>query len=249
MKTSARNQVLIVADAHLPLDDRSGGAQERAAFLALLQRHRETTGLLVLLGDIFDFWYEWRHVVPKRAVPILMEVHSMVRAGVPVHYFAGNHDFRLAGFLSEEVGIALHLDHWTTHIDGKRYYFHHGDGMAASDAAYRRLRSLFRNPVAQNLFGAVVHPDLAIELGRSTSDKGRRRHERAPEREPDPEEYRARARSILRSGQDVVAFGHSHMAEITRWEEGLYLNPGAFVEDRRFAVVQDGEPRLETFVP
>jgi len=247
MDTSPEHCVLIVADAHLPLDNRAGGNEARAAFQGLLRQYRGRAQLLVLLGDVFDFWYEWRHVVPKRAFGILADLRDLVESGVETHYFAGNHDFRLAGFLRNEIGLTLHMDEWKVELDGRRYWFHHGDGLAASDVNYRRMRRVFRSRWAQVLFGSLVHPDLAMGLGRVTSDEGRRKTRRRESLWPPVEEYHAAAQRVLKSGYDVVVFGHTHVAETLELDGGIYHNPGAFYIEQRYGLIEGGLPRSEVW--
>jgi UDP-2,3-diacylglucosamine hydrolase len=248
MKTSPDRRALIVADAHLPLDDRSGGEAQRQAFLELVDHHAGRLGLVVLLGDLFDFWYEWRHVVPKRAFRILARMRELVLDGVEVHYFAGNHDFRLAGFLRDDVGLTLHMDSWTPELDGRRYWMHHGDGLAASDVNYRRMKRVFRSRLAQGLFGGILHPDLAMGLGRGTSEKGRRRHaKRGGTIWPPESEYIEAARGILRQGHDVAVFGHTHGPLDRELEEGHVHNPGAFFRDGHYSVIEGGLPQREVW--
>lgn len=247
MKTDPSKRVVIVADAHLPLDDRKGGLEQRNSFLSLIKSTRSTTTCYVLLGDIFDFWFEWKHVVPKRAYPILTELQAIVDSGVPVHYFAGNHDFHLKGFLAREIGLTLHMNEWTANIDGRNYFFHHGDGFAPSDRNYRLLKQVFRSGIAQKLFGTFVHPDWAMHLGRTTSDKGRKRHDSGQRREPGLEEYLVAVDDILKKGHDVVVFGHTHDQQDVERPGGHYHNPGPFLSEQRYSVIDGGLPRNEVW--
>lgn len=247
MNTSSEQRVVILADAHLPLDDRPGGAEQRNSFLRLIEATAPTTACYVLLGDIFDFWFEWKHVVPKHAFPLLFKLREITRRGTPVHYFAGNHDFHLRGFLRDEVGLTLHMDEWVADFDGRRYYFHHGDGLAASDVRYRRMKSVFRSRWAQWLFGTLVHPDLAMQIGRRTSDEGRRLDREEKRHIPDETEYLAAADRILSQGHDVVVIGHTHIAGNHLRPGGVYHNPGPFLEDRRYSVIEGDLPRSEVW--
>jgi len=248
METSNDKRVLIIADAHLPLDDRPGGAEQRKAFLELIRHHRGQLGTLVLLGDVFDFWYEWKHVVPKRAFAILSELRQIVDSGVPVHYFAGNHDFRIHDFLSNDIGLILHMDEWQVELDGRKYWFHHGDGLAKSDVNYRRMKSLFRNRVAQFLFGVLVHPDFAMGLGRTTSDGGRKKTELRREIwPPEPEYIEAAKRILAKTGRDIVVIGHTHIANTVKLDNGFYHNPGPFYQERRYSFIAGELPQSEVW--
>ncbi|HEB83946.1 MAG TPA: UDP-2,3-diacylglucosamine diphosphatase [Bacteroidetes bacterium] len=243
--TSPRHRALIVADAHLPLDGRPGGEEELAAFRDLLRATRKDTALVILLGDIFDFWFEWSHVIPKRAVPLLYDLHDFVRDGVEVHFFAGNHDFRLHGFLDAELGFRLHMDAWTPTIDGRRVFIHHGDGMDATDRRYLIMKRLFRDPAAQRTFSLTLHPDLAMQIGRMTSSLGRRRQSGYPDGKKPDGPYIERAEEILRRGYDLVIFGHTHHARLRQLADGWYHNPGPFLRERRYSVIEGDLPRGE----
>ena len=247
MDTSQERRVLIIADAHLPLDNRSGGKEEREAFQALIRHYRGSLQRLILLGDVFDFWYEWRHVIPKRAFRILADLRNLVESGVETHYFAGNHDFRLAGLLRDDIGLKIHMDEWRVELDGRRYWFHHGDGLAASDSKYRTMKRVFRNPVAQTLFGTILHPDLAMGLGRETSDQGRKKNQRRETVWPPLEEYHAAAQRVLKSGEDVVVIGHTHVEETVELNGGVFHNPGSFYDERRYSLIEGGLPHSEVW--
>lgn len=247
MESNPKNRLLIVADAHLPLDNRRGGEQQTERFIKLLKQEKTKTSTLVLLGDIFDFWYEWDHVIPKRAFPVLLLLHQFVLDGISVHYFAGNHDFRIKGFLETEIGLSVHMNQWETTVDGKRVYFHHGDGMAASDSSYRKMKRVFRSRWAQNLFKIFVHPDFAMQLGRRTSDGGRHLHNSGKKKHPLELEYVECAQSLARKGFDIIVFGHTHMQASIPLEGGVFFNPGPFLEQHRFGILEDGVPRSEVF--
>lgn len=234
--------VLVIADAHLPLDDRRGADAELNAMLALIEQHRPGLSALVLLGDTFDFWFEWRFVIPTRAFPLLALLHRLRQEGVEVHIFAGNHDFYLGRALREQVGATLHPDEWVVNLGDQRYYFHHGDGFAASDVGYRRLKAVLRNKMAQEAFRTIIHPDLAMGIGRIASAAGGEKL--STEQGPDVlyPEYVTAARRILRQGHDVVMIGHMHQAVDETLPEGRFINPGPFLAERRYGLIEGVEP-------
>ncbi|MDP8207127.1 MAG: UDP-2,3-diacylglucosamine diphosphatase [Candidatus Electryonea clarkiae] len=239
-QTSPNSRVLIIGDAHLPLDKQEGGAASIEHFRQLIKYYKDSLTLLVLLGDIFDFWYEWRHVIPKRATGLLYDLHDIALKGVPIHYFAGNHDFKLTGYLEKEIGMKIHLDEWITEIDGKRIFFHHGDGFAAGDINYRRMKKVFRNPIAQFLFGTILHPDLSMILGRISSNAGVHNRKNYVDRNPPIEEYHKAAGKILAGNIDVVIFGHTHRTEHIEFEQGIYHNPGPFQKKMNYSLIENG---------
>ncbi len=245
MQTSNENRVLILADAHVPLDGRPGADAELARMTRLVNSYRESLGMLILLGDTFDFWFEWVHTVPKRAFPFLTALHELTRDGIPVHMFAGNHDFKLGQFLRDFVGVETHLDEWTTTIDNRRYYFHHGDGFAASDVNYRKMKAVFRNPISQALFGTVVHPDLAMQVGKWASGLGGEKSRTEDGQLPIWNEYEETAAEILRKGYDIVVAGHMHQAFLTELPDGHFFNPGPYMHEHRYGLIEGDLPRSE----
>ncbi|MBS1261767.1 MAG: UDP-2,3-diacylglucosamine hydrolase [Calditrichaeota bacterium] len=247
MQTSPERRALIIADAHLPLDGRSGAGHKFARLIELLDHYRDTLALLILLGDTFDFWYEWGQVVPKRAFPLLAKLRALVDDGIPVHIFAGNHDFKLDSFLHDEVGAEIHMDGWRITLDGRRYYFHHGDGFAASDRNYHRMKGVFRNATVQALFGGVLHPDLAMKVGRFVSRFGEEKARTLDAIQPPYPEYEDTARRLLENGNDVVVIGHLHIPFTTKLEQGVFLNPGPFLEMNRYGLIEGDLPRSEVW--
>ncbi|MBD3165765.1 hypothetical protein GF324_04145 [bacterium] len=245
--TAPDRQILLLGDAHLPLDGRDGAEEDITLFRKLLRDERPRTSVLLLMGDVFDFWFEWKQVVPKRAMPLLYDLHDMIREGIEVHYFAGNHDFLIRGFLGDVVGMRLHQEEWDAEIDGRRTRLHHGDGMAQSDHGYRAMKRVFRHPVSQALFQTLVHPDLALNLGKWASDAGRRNTYKKYDGHLRPDhEYLAMARRILQGGYDMVIFGHTHQQKLLRCDDGWYHNPGPFLTFRQYSVIAGGLPEGRT---
>ncbi|MBZ0264724.1 UDP-2,3-diacylglucosamine diphosphatase [bacterium] len=248
IKTSSHRQVLLVADAHLPLDNRPGASDNLSSFYNLMKTEGAVSQCIMLLGDIFDFWYEWEHVIPKRAFRLLSLLEHFSSEGKEVHYFAGNHDFKLAGFLQNTIGLSLHMDSWSSTIDGRKVYFHHGDGMAESDTGYRKLKAVMRSRLAQIAFGRVVHPDLAMSIGKLASQTGRSRYEHLPEQKPMDEEYLQRAEHILTKGYDLVIFGHTHRMKSIQLKSGWFHNPGPFLNEKRYSVIRGDLPEGRVWI-
>lgn len=247
INTSPDKRILLVSDAHLPLDGRKGAARLIKKFRALIQNYRDTVQSIVLLGDIFDFWYEWKHVVPKRSTGLLFDLYEIVREGIKVHYFAGNHDFAITGYLENEIGLTVHLDEWITSIDGKKVYFHHGDGFDANDHSYRAMKRVFRSKISQSLFRSLIHPDLAMGIGKRASDVGASRREALLKTDYSAPEYHDGARKILARGYDMVVIGHTHLAETIEFEEGIYHNPGPFLSKSNYSIIEGGSPIIRTW--
>ncbi|HKK28087.1 MAG TPA: UDP-2,3-diacylglucosamine diphosphatase [Gemmatimonadota bacterium] len=218
---------LVASDAHLGAT--SGAAA--GAFLAFLEAVPDLTDDLVLNGDVFDFWFEYRSVVRRDAFPALRRLAALRDAGVRVRLVGGNHDAWTGSFLGDELGIELIDGPVVTDVGGRRTYLAHGDGLAGGDLGYRFLKAVTRSRPARALF-RWLHPDLADRLVRRVS--------RTPQDDAAArarEESRARllshhARGLLDEDPslELVVFGHSHRPELTEVAPGRhYLNPGDWI--------------------
>ncbi|HQI29445.1 MAG TPA: UDP-2,3-diacylglucosamine diphosphatase [Bacteroidales bacterium] len=163
-----------VADIHLGL--RNGDPSDREArFIAFLDSLAPGTGGLFLLGDIFDFWYEYKYVIPRgytRTLGALARVHDR---GIPVHFFVGNHDLWTYGYLEQELGMQVHRDEWYVKLEGKYFLLAHGHRMGRQPCASRFLHGMFHNRLLQVLF-SCLHPRWAFALARKWSAWNRDKH-------------------------------------------------------------------------
>lgn len=221
----------IFSDAHLGV---APPAVERDV-LDFLRSLRHRAGSLVVNGDLFDFWFEWRHVIPRRAFRVLGALADLREAGVRIVMLAGNHDCWGGDVLRREVGVEYRLGAWTGSLAGWRAHVEHGDGLRqVEDRSYRRWRRLLRHPASMRAF-RWLHPDWGSALARRTSDTSRARH--------DADEgagLRAVALSLLAAspGLELVVYGHSHMAALERVARGaVYANAGAWLIEPTYVLV------------
>jgi UDP-2,3-diacylglucosamine hydrolase len=228
--------VYFLADLHLgeaAAPDEAQKLQKLEAFLGEVEAEAKT---LVLVGDIFDFWYEWRAVVPKAPFGLLCRLRRLTGAGVQLHYLPGNHDFRLQGFLEREIGAVVYEDAAEFEIGGQKIYAYHGDGILAHDAGYRFWKRVLRSGLNQRLF-SWLHPDLGMFLARATSHRSRTA---GRYREVDEEEYEAFARGRFSRGFQGVVMGHSHHPRQVEFPNGIYINLGDWIQHFSYGV-HDGE--------
>lgn len=233
----------VISDVHL------GGvpADNEARFLDFLGAVADRADALVIAGDLFDFWFEYRSVVLRDHFAALRRLAEVVDAGVQVRMIGGNHDAWGGGFLEEEVGLQWLDGPAITEISGRTAYLAHGDGLAEGDWSYRVLKRVVRSEPARRAFRAL-HPDLAARIVRRVT--------RTPERETEPPEgelgrgpaLSEHATEILRGRRelDLVIFGHAHRPELREVEPGRhYLNPGDWIHAFTYGVVTPDEIRLE----
>lgn len=230
-----------LSDAHLgknlPYDP-----QRERRLLNLLHSIEKAATHLFILGDLFDFWIEYRDAIRPDYFPVLHALRRLVDGGTEVHYMAGNHDFALGNFLPGTVGIAVHDSPWETTLQGKRLFLHHGDGLLDTDSTYHFIKRILRNQTNQKIF-KLLPPTLGIAIASYFSCKSRNAH-KPEEILSRAHEYRIRAKSIVEEGYDWVFFGHTHRPELTRWDAGGYCNTGDWLTHNSFARMRNGDVRL-----
>lgn len=235
-----------ISDAHLGIPIPGGEGREEA-LLSFFREEVSGASHLFIVGDLFDFWIEYRHAIRPDYFRVLHGLRSLVEAGVEVHYCQGNHDFALGPFISETVGITVHPDRFRGSLQGRNLVVCHGDGLRRGDWSGRLLSRLLRNRGNQGLY-RLLHPTLGVPLGEMISGVSRRR-ELARADEADLAAYRAAAEKILQAGADLVILGHTHYPELRNFPGGSYCNTGNWF--RRFSCVllRDGEAELNEYLP
>lgn len=237
--------VYFISDAHLGLDDYTAEKARRDRLLAFLRDLRGKTQLLYIVGDLFDFWLEYRSVVPRQHYTVLHELSSLIDSGTRIVYLAGNHDFWLGTFLDEQVGVKTTHGPLIVNHHGRRIYIAHGHGLIARDLGYRFLASVLHSRISIRLF-QMIHPDCGFAIGRLVSKLSRRY------RKPttwDPQlTYQNMAFSLLDEGHDIVVFGHNHSPALLHKGEKMYINLGDWLQHNTYGVLRDGRISLERYI-
>ncbi len=225
-----------VSDAHIGA--RPG--QSEARLLSFLETIRGAAESLYLLGDMFEFWFEYRHVIPKQGLRLLSLLAELRRQGTAIGYLKGNHDFRFEDFLARQLGTEA-ADELDATIDGRRVYLAHGDALDCG-LVPRLFRGLMRSRLNRALY-SLLHPDLGIGLAYRVAllsrDLGAK---------PYLQEAMARfASEKLDAGFDIVIMGHSHVPEMRELGPGVYVNIGDWVRNFTYGRMEDGRVTLERF--
>ncbi len=175
-------KVYFLSDAHLGSRAIEHGRTQERRLVNFLESIRHDASAIYLIGDMFDFWYEFKLVVPKGYTRFLGKLSELTDSGIEIHYFTGNHDIWCGDYLEKECGLILHRKAITTEILGKEFYLAHGDGLGDPDKSFKLLRKMFHNRTLQVLFSAL-HPRWSMELGLSWAKKSRMK--RVDGKEPD----------------------------------------------------------------
>jgi UDP-2,3-diacylglucosamine hydrolase len=224
----AQAPVFVLSDAHLGIGPRDG---ERT-LLALIARARREASRLIINGDLFDFWFEWTHVMPRAGYRVIAALADLKESGVPVTLVAGNHDCWGGDLLREDAGIEYLMTPWSGTLHGWRVRVEHGDGLRPkADAPYRRLRAVIRHPLSIAAF-RWLHPDVGTWIALRSSHTSRNM------RPPDGgAALREVAERTLEADPtlDLYVFGHTHAQALGRVSTGgIYANPGAWLDSPSF---------------
>ncbi len=221
-------EVIFISDVHLGFGDRERDRHREDRLIRLLRDIRPTCCHLFIVGDLFDYWFDYRTAVPRRFVRTLAALQELRQSGLPITYQMGNHDFGHATYFRDELGIEVERGDLDVDIAGTRFYISHGDGKATNDTGYLILRSVLRNRVAQWLY-RILHPDIGIGMAAKTSHGSR---DYTSDKDYGPEDgLRAFAQQQLQKGYDIVVMGHRHHATHERIAGGQYVNLGHWLGD------------------
>src|SRR5881396_1347950 len=232
----SRSRAIFIADAHLGTESRAREAPREARLRSFLRSLPGRAESLYVVGDLFDFWFEYRTAIPRRYFEILRTLRDVHEQGVAITCLPGNHDFWLGHFLSDELGIATPDGPLELRIQERRIWLHHGDGLIGGDLGYKALKRVLRNPASIGLY-RWIHPDLGIPFAHWCSKWSR--HSRA-DRPLDGERlFREIAAPRFAAGFDAVMVGHFHRAFERRDGARVFYVLGDWMERFTYVELED----------
>ncbi len=237
--------VFFVSDLHFGANPQRCHPNREAKFREFLETLPGRASHLYILGDLFEFWLEYREYVPKRHFAVLAGLEALARSGVQVHYLSGNHDFSLGRFFEDQLGLHTHAGSVEAELQGKKCLLLHGDGMAASDWKQRLAKKVMTHPASLFTY-KLLHPDLGMSLARGVSGASRASHDNRPRK---LDEYEKKARTLLGRGIDIVMHGHTHAAFVKELPEGRYVCTGEWMQRLNYVEMRDGNCECREFVP
>lgn len=215
LKLDQKKKIYFASDAHLGAPTIHNPREHEKRFVAWLDSIKSSAREIYLMGDIFDFWFEYRHAVPRGHTRFLGKLAELTDMGIPVHFFTGNHDIWIFDYLPAETGVTVHTEPYLPIIDNKQFFLAHGDGLTAYEKNYSRLKAIFTNRLAQKLF-SWLHPDIGVSLARFWSRKSRENNQNTDSATFKGEENEwliEFAKKKLQSRHfDFFVFGHRHVA-------------------------------------
>lgn len=232
------DKVYFVSDFHLGIDAHLSSRDREKKIVKWLLSIRDDARAVFLLGDLFDFWFEYKRVVPKGYVRLLGTLADMQDQGILVEVFTGNHDMWMFDYFEKELGIPVHNKPIIREISGKIFYLGHGDGLGPGDHGYKMIKRIFRSPLCQWLF-ARVHPNFGIGLANFWSSKSRNRQTSQEKFSGKENEwlYQFCNEELKTESIDYFIFGHRHLPIDLLLDNNIsrYINLGDWIHHYSYA--------------
>ncbi|MBV9987566.1 MAG: UDP-2,3-diacylglucosamine diphosphatase [Chitinophagaceae bacterium] len=252
MTIPAGKKIYFLSDFHLGAPDYSSSLQREKKIVRFLDSIRHDAAEIFIVGDIFDFWYEYRKVVPKGYVRLLGKLAELTDAGIAIHVFVGNHDMWMSGYFEKELNIPVYHQPKTFDWNGKKFYLGHGDGLGPADYGYKFIKKIFRSPVCQWLFGQL-HPSWGIGLANYFSRKSREKTGNSDEKflGEENEWLAVYCKDILKHEHfDYFIFGHRHLPlDLPLPGSSRYINLGDWIRSFTYAVFDGDTVKLLKWQP
>ena len=248
MQIPEGKKIYFASDNHLGAPTPEASAPREKRFVQWLSEIQQDAAALFLLGDLFDFWFEYKTVVPKGFVRVLGKLAEMADAGIPIHFFVGNHDLWMLDYLEKEVGIKVHYQPKEFTFNDRLFFIGHGDGLGPEDKGYKRMKKIFINPFFQWCF-RWLHPDLGMRLGHYLSVKNKliSGEEDAIFLGEDKEWLAQYAkRKYNEKARDYFVFGHRHIPlDIAINDQARYINLGDWITHFTYAEFSENTMALK----
>ncbi len=252
MELPRGKKVYFASDFHLGIPDHATSVEREKRICKWLDEIKHDAAQLYLVGDLFDTWFEYRHVVPRGYTRFLGKIAELSDSGLHIEAFTGNHDLWMLDYFEKEFGIPVHHKPVTREINGKKFFIAHGDGLGPGDTGYKVLKSVLRNRASQWLYRRV-HPDTGVGLAGWFSRLGPK-HADSPAKEfmgPEKEMLvQFCLETLNREHFDYFVFGHRHLAiEYPLPQSSLYINLGDWIRYDSYAEFDGGNLKLKYYTP
>ena len=250
MKIPQGKKVYFASDNHLGAPTQEISLPREKKFVAWLDSIKHDASAIFLLGDLFDFWFEYKKVIPKGFTRTLGKLAELSDAGIPIYYFVGNHDLWMNGYFEEELNIPVYHKPKDFEINGKAFFIGHGDGLGPGDKGYKRMKKVFTNSFSKWLF-RWLHPDLGVKLAQYMSVKNKliSGEEDAKFLGEENEWLSIYAKKKLaEKHRDYFVFGHRHLPlEISLENNSKYINLGDWINHYTYGEFDGDNFQLKTF--
>ncbi len=247
---SAKNKIYFASDQHFGIPDIQSSKLREKKFISWLEEVNKDAKAIFLLGDLFDFWFEYKKVVPRGFVRVLGKIAEIRDGGTPIYFFVGNHDLWMSDYFTTELGIPVYHEPKEFEFNGKTFLIGHGDGLGPGDKGYKRMKKVFVHPFSKWLY-RWLHPDIGVRLAQYLSTKNKLISGEEDTRFLGEEnEWLAQyaKRKLEKKHYDYFLFGHRHLPmEIEIGKGSKYINTGDWITHFTYAVFDEKNLTLKTF--
>lgn len=250
MTLTEGKKVYFASDNHLGAPNLEDSLVREKKFVSWLDKVKEDAEAIILVGDVFDFWFEYKEVVPKGFTRTLGKLAEISDRGIDIHFFAGNHDMWLRDYFQKELNLKIHKGSEVFTINDKKLFVAHGDGLGPGDTSFKLMKKVFQNPFFNWCF-RCLHPDLGVKLGKFLSNKNRLKSAvedlkfNGNENEWLTKYCRAK---LEKEHYDCFIFGHRHLPlEIELSNKSKYINLGDWITHFTYAEFDGSSVSLRKF--
>ena len=241
-------KIYFSSDNHLGAPTASESRPREVRFVKWLDEIKDDAAAIFLLGDLFDFWFEYKHAVPKGFVRVLGKLAEIKDSGIPVYFFVGNHDLWMRDYFEEELNIPVYHKPKEFEFNNKSFLIGHGDGLGPGDHGYKRMKKVFTNPFSKWLY-RWLHPDLGIPLAQYFSVKNKMISGVEDQKFLGEEgEWLIQycRRKLEEKHYDYFIFGHRHLPlDIQLDENSRYINTGDWISHYTYAEFEGNTVKLK----
>jgi UDP-2,3-diacylglucosamine hydrolase len=225
-----------ISDIHLGLQSKSEEDEKEKKLVNFLKFVESNCDELFIVGDLFDYWFEYKRVYQKGFYRTLNALKDLSERNIKFHYFIGNHDFLHRDFFEKEFNAIMHSDALSIELNGKKFFIAHGDGLVSNDTGYNILKWILRNRFFQWLY-SLLHPDLGIAIASKTSKSSRVYTEKKDYGQVDG--LFEAAKKKIDEGFDYIIFGHLHKRLVVSYNQGTYINLGSWLDKPCYGVFKN----------
>jgi len=236
-----KTNIYFASDFHLGSPNEKESLLREKRIVQWLDLIKNDAKEIYLVGDIFDFWFEYKHSIPKGFSRFIGKIAELTDSGIPVHFFTGNHDMWMFDYFEKELGVTIHRKPIKKQFDNKTFYIGHGDGLGPGDYGYKFIKKVFANKFCQWLF-ARLHPNLGMSIAKFWSNKSREHNNDIKQFLGEEKEWLVSyCKEILKQEHvDIFIFGHRHLPIQHPINTSAYINLGEWMNDYTYAKF-DGE--------
>ncbi len=239
--------IYFISDIHLLLQTSNNEDAKKEKLFLFLDKVKKSQGTLIINGDLFDFYFEYKHVIPKIYFDVYMAISKLTESGVAIHYLLGNHDYWTMDFISETLNMTVHKDDIDFEINNKKFHITHGDGLLSWERGYRFVKKILHSRLTIWLF-RWLHPTLGYGIAEWVASRSRHFEHSKEHNDKVRKELIRIATPIIESGVDYFITGHYHQHTDEKIGNGRLVILGEWIKTFSYAVFDGQGLELKKFM-